>query len=211
MPMLLGAIADDFTGATDLANTLVRRGLRTVQLIGLPQQAPPAAIDAVVIALKSRTIPAAEAVAQSRAALDWLRAAETRQILFKYCSTFDSTDHGNIGPVADALLEALGRDRPQGRRHPDFADGFLDRAQRADPGREGQYPGRHRRYRHRLRELRLVHHLGQVRSEDAMLQHLAGKTPPKEVLVPIIVVTNKNLDQVLPTIKQTVFANELKQ
>jgi uncharacterized protein YgbK (DUF1537 family) len=110
MPVLLGAIADDFTGATDLANTLVRQGMRTVQLIGVPQQAPPRAVDAVVIALKSRTIAATEAVAQSRAALAWLGAAEARQILFKYCSTFDSTDEGNIGPVADALLDALGED-----------------------------------------------------------------------------------------------------
>ncbi len=108
--MLLGAIADDFTGATDLANTLVRQGLRTVQLIGLPREAPPPSVDAAVIALKSRTIAASEAVAQSRAALDWLRAADAKQIFFKYCSTFDSTDRGNIGPVADALLEALGAD-----------------------------------------------------------------------------------------------------
>lgn len=110
MPMLLGAIADDFTGATDLANTLVRQGMRTVQLIGLPKQPTPPSVDAVVIALKSRTIAAPEAVAQSRAALDWLRAAGAKQILFKYCSTFDSTDQGNIGPVADALLDDLAAD-----------------------------------------------------------------------------------------------------
>ena len=108
--MLLGAIADDFTGATDLANTLVRQGMRAVQLIGVPAQAAPEDVDAVVVALKSRTIPAPEAVAQSLAALDWLRGAGARQILFKYCSTFDSTDRGNIGPVADALLQALGAD-----------------------------------------------------------------------------------------------------
>jgi len=111
MSMLLGAIADDFTGATDLANTLVRQGMRTVQLIDVPK--PGAAVpdaDAVVIALKSRTIPAAEAVRQSLAALDWLKRAGVRQVLFKYCSTFDSTDAGNIGPVADALLDALGGD-----------------------------------------------------------------------------------------------------
>ena len=110
MTLLLGAIADDFTGATDLANTLVRQGMRTVQLIGVPTQRAPAAVDAVVVALKSRTTPAAEAVAQSLAALAWLDRAGARQILFKYCSTFDSTDQGNIGPVADALLEALGAD-----------------------------------------------------------------------------------------------------
>ncbi len=110
MTLLLGAIADDFTGATDLANTLVRQGMRTVQLIGVPTRPVPDAVDAIVVALKSRTVPAAEAVAQSLAALSWLRAAGARQILFKYCSTFDSTDQGNIGPVADALLEALGAD-----------------------------------------------------------------------------------------------------
>jgi uncharacterized protein YgbK (DUF1537 family) len=111
MPLLLGAIADDFTGATDLANTLVRQGMRTVQLIDVPDAttALPDA-DAIVVALKSRTIPAADAVRQSLAALAWLRRAGTRQILFKYCSTFDSTDAGNIGPVADALLDALGSD-----------------------------------------------------------------------------------------------------
>jgi uncharacterized protein YgbK (DUF1537 family) len=111
MSVLLGAIADDFTGATDLCNTLVRRGMRTVQLIDVP--APDVEIpdaEAVVVALKSRTIPAAEAVEKSLAALDWLRRAGARQILFKYCSTFDSTDTGNIGPVAEALMDALGTD-----------------------------------------------------------------------------------------------------
>ena len=110
MPVLLGAIADDFTGATDLANTLVRHGMRTVQLIGIPSQPAPQDVDAVVVALKSRTIQAADAVTQSLAALCWLQAASTRQFFFKYCSTFDLTDRGNIGPVADALMEALGTD-----------------------------------------------------------------------------------------------------
>src|SRR5579862_2720029 len=111
MSVLLGAIADDFTGATDLCNTLVRRGMRSVQLIDVPAaDAPAPDAEAVVIALKSRTIPAAAAVAMSLAALGWLRRAGARQILFKYCSTFDSTDAGNIGPVADALLDALGAD-----------------------------------------------------------------------------------------------------
>lgn len=108
MPVLLGCIADDFTGATDLCNTLVRNGMRAVQLIGVPRKGlelPDA--EAVVVALKSRTIPAADAVRQSLEALDWLQAAGARQILFKYCSTFDSTDAGNIGPVGDALLERL--------------------------------------------------------------------------------------------------------
>ncbi|MDR3534982.1 MAG: four-carbon acid sugar kinase family protein [Acetobacteraceae bacterium] len=107
--MLLGAIADDFTGATDLCSMLVRGGMRTVQLIGVPDAdaAAPEA-DAVVVALKSRTAPVRQAVEQSLAALAWLRRHGARQIFFKYCSTFDSTDQGNIGPVADALANALG-------------------------------------------------------------------------------------------------------
>jgi uncharacterized protein YgbK (DUF1537 family) len=111
MTVLLGAIADDFTGATDLCNTLVRRGMRTVQLIDVPQpdiEVPDA--EAIVVALKSRTIAAPEAIDKSLAALDWLRKAGARQILFKYCSTFDSTDAGNIGPVAEAFMDALGTD-----------------------------------------------------------------------------------------------------
>lgn len=103
---LLGCIADDFTGATDLANMLVRGGMRTVQTIGVPD----APAQAVVVALKSRTLPRDEAVAQSLAALEWLRSLGCRQFYFKYCSTFDSTDEGNIGPVADALMQALGTD-----------------------------------------------------------------------------------------------------
>ncbi len=111
MSTLLGVIADDFTGATDVASMLVRAGMRTVQTIGVPADARLAAgADAVVVALKSRTIPAAEAVSQSLAALGWLRGAGARQIYFKYCSTFDSTPAGNIGPVADALADALGAD-----------------------------------------------------------------------------------------------------
>jgi uncharacterized protein YgbK (DUF1537 family) len=107
--MLLGAIADDFTGATDLASMLVRNGMRTVQVIGVPAAGDPAPdADAVVVALKSRTAPVRQAVSESLAALDWLRANGVRQVFFKYCSTFDSTDEGNIGPVGDALIEALG-------------------------------------------------------------------------------------------------------
>ena len=108
--MILGIIADDFTGATDVASMLVRGGLRTVQLIGLPSgdaAAELAQADAVVVALKSRTTPAADAVADSLAALRWLQAAGARQFIFKVCSTFDSTPEGNIGPVAEALLAAL--------------------------------------------------------------------------------------------------------
>ena len=106
--MLLGAVADDLTGATDLALTLSRGGMRTVQVVGVPEKPldlPEA--DAVVLALKSRTIPAGVAVADSRAAAQILQAAGARQIIFKYCSTFDSTPDGNIGPVADALLDLL--------------------------------------------------------------------------------------------------------
>jgi len=106
---LLGCIADDFTGATDLAAMLVKEGMRSVQLIGVPgADAPVPDADAVVIALKSRTAPAGDAVAWSLAALEWLRSAGCKQFFFKYCSTFDSTAQGNIGPVADALVAALG-------------------------------------------------------------------------------------------------------
>ena len=108
MSILLGCIADDFTGATDLANTLVKYGIRATQLIGVPKKnAEVGDAEAVVVALKSRTAPAAEAVSESLAALRWLQENGARQIFFKYCSTFDSTPAGNIGPVADALMEAL--------------------------------------------------------------------------------------------------------
>ena len=106
----LGCIADDFTGATDLANNLVRAGMRVLQTIGVPEGPLDVDVDAVVVALKSRTIPAADAVAQSLVALRWLQAAGSRQIYFKYCSTFDSTPQGNIGPVTEALMDALGCD-----------------------------------------------------------------------------------------------------
>lgn len=105
---VLGCIADDFTGATDLANNLVRGGLRTVQTIGVPADgAAPVSADAIVVALKSRTIAAADAVAQALAALRWLQGQGAQRFYFKYCSTFDSTPAGNIGPVTDALLDAL--------------------------------------------------------------------------------------------------------
>lgn len=108
-PLALGCIADDYSGASDLANTLTRAGLRTVQTIGIPDDslALPE-IDAVVVALKSRSIVPEAAVAQSLAALGWLKARGAGHILFKVCSTFDSTDRGNIGPVTDALREACG-------------------------------------------------------------------------------------------------------
>jgi len=106
--MLIGCIADDFTGASDLANTLAKSGLRTIQFIGVPGEAAPADCEAGVAALKSRSIAADRAVALSLAALDWLQAQGCRQYLFKYCSTFDSTAQGNIGPVGEALAERLG-------------------------------------------------------------------------------------------------------
>jgi uncharacterized protein YgbK (DUF1537 family) len=106
MPLLLGCIADDFTGATDLAGMLVKHGMRTVQVIDVPHGPAPEA-DAIVVALKIRTSPVAEAVGQALAAFEWLRAAGAEKFFWKYCSTFDSTDHGNIGPVADALSERL--------------------------------------------------------------------------------------------------------
>lgn len=108
--IILGCIADDFTGATDLANNLVRAGMRVVQTIGVPSTPPSAEVDAIVVALKSRTIAPAEAVVQSLAALEWLQAQGAQQIYFKYCSTFDSTPQGNIGPVTEALMDALGTD-----------------------------------------------------------------------------------------------------
>ena len=107
--MILGVIADDFTGATDVAGMLVGAGMRTVQVIGVPDGPPPQA-DAVVVALKSRTAPVDAAVAESLAAQRWLREGGARQFYFKYCSTFDSTPEGNIGPVAEALMAALGTD-----------------------------------------------------------------------------------------------------
>jgi uncharacterized protein YgbK (DUF1537 family) len=106
----LGCIADDVTGATDLASTLVLAGFRAVQTIGVPQGPLDGEADAAVVALKSRTIAAADAVSQSLQALRWLQSQGAAQIYFKYCSTFDSTPQGNIGPVTEALMDALGAD-----------------------------------------------------------------------------------------------------
>lgn len=108
--MLLGAIADDFTGASDLANTLSKGGMATTQFIGVPATPASRDCEAGVVALKTRSIAAEDAVAQSLAALAWLEEQGCRQILFKYCSTFDSTPRGNIGPVAEALLDAMKAD-----------------------------------------------------------------------------------------------------
>ena len=108
MTIRLGCIADDFTGATDLANNLVRAGMRAVQTIGVPDDGEGLDVDAVVVALKSRTAPVDEAVEQSVAACRFLRAQGASQIYFKVCSTFDSTPEGNIGPVLEALMDELG-------------------------------------------------------------------------------------------------------
>jgi uncharacterized protein YgbK (DUF1537 family) len=109
MPILLGAVADDYTGASDLANTLTRNGLRTVQTIGIPDaslELPD--VDAVVVALKIRSAAADRAVAAALAAHAWLGERGARHVMYKICSTFDSTDAGNIGPVTDALRAAVG-------------------------------------------------------------------------------------------------------
>ncbi|MBU3637451.1 3-oxo-tetronate kinase [Polynucleobacter sp. es-MAR-4] len=110
MSILLGCIADDFTGATDLANNLVRNGMRVSQTIGIPQHNLNSELDAVVVALKSRNLEPEAAIAQSLEALEYLLAQGAQQIFFKYCSTFDSTPKGNIGPVTEALMRALGTD-----------------------------------------------------------------------------------------------------
>ena len=110
-PLSIGVVADDFTGATDIASLLVRGGFRVIQSIGVPDaDADFGEVDAVVIALKSRTAPVDEAIAESLAAVDWMMTRSVSQVFFKYCSTFDSTDRGNIGPVADAIMEKLGAD-----------------------------------------------------------------------------------------------------
>ena len=111
MSLLLGCIADDFTGATDLANNLVRAGMRVVQAIGVPDVEPEdLEADVVVVALKSRTTPAAQAVQQSLDALKWLKKAGSEQIYFKVCSTFNGLQPANIGPFAQALNGPLGVD-----------------------------------------------------------------------------------------------------
>ena len=106
--MRLGVIADDFTGATDIASFLVQNGLPTIQFNGVPEGHDDVSAQAIVISLKSRSCPAQQAIDQSLAALAWLQQQGCDRFYFKYCSTFDSTEHGNIGPVTDALLAALG-------------------------------------------------------------------------------------------------------
>ena len=104
----LGAIADDYTGGSDLAGMLAERGARTAMFFGVPDSPLGSEFDAAVVCLKSRSIPAADARAMSARALAWLQAQGAQQIQFKYCSTFDSTARGNIGPVLDELLDRLG-------------------------------------------------------------------------------------------------------
>ena len=109
--MLLGCIGDDFTGSSDLANTLAKQGMRTVQYTGIPKGRASSDVEAGVIALKSRSNQVDDAIEQSLGALEWLKDQGCEQFFFKYCSTFDSTKQGNIGPVADALADALDADR----------------------------------------------------------------------------------------------------
>lgn len=111
MTTILGCIADDFTGATDLASMLARSGVKVSLRIGVPSEPPTDTAAFEVIALKSRTAPVAEAVAETRAALNWLRSAGAKRFFWKYCSTFDSTADGNIGPVAEALMADLNTDQ----------------------------------------------------------------------------------------------------
>jgi uncharacterized protein YgbK (DUF1537 family) len=111
MTTILGCIADDFTGATDLAGLLARSGVRVSLRIGIPDGPATDAAPFEVIALKIRTNPVEDAKSQSLAALDWLKGAGAERFFWKYCSTFDSTAEGNIGPVAEALMEALGTDQ----------------------------------------------------------------------------------------------------
>lgn len=106
--MRLGVIADDFTGATDIASFLVQNGLSTIQFNGVPHESGALSAEAIVISLKSRSCPPAQAVEHALAALQWLQQQGCERFYFKYCSTFDSTAQGNIGPVTDALLAALG-------------------------------------------------------------------------------------------------------
>lgn len=111
MTAFFGAIADDFTGATDLAGLLARSGVPVSLRIGVPSQAPSHTAPLEIIALKSRTAPVADAIRETRAALAWLRQAGAQRFFWKYCSTFDSTPTGNIGPVAEALMGDLGTDQ----------------------------------------------------------------------------------------------------
>ncbi|WEJ08758.1 four-carbon acid sugar kinase family protein (plasmid) [Sinorhizobium sp. K101] len=106
--LLIGCVADDFTGATDVAGIFAKSGMKTTVLIDVPNEELEVDADAIVVALKTRTIDPSDAVAQSIAALRWLQHRGAAKFYFKYCSTFDSTERGNIGPVLDAMLAELG-------------------------------------------------------------------------------------------------------
>ncbi len=106
--MILGCVADDITGASDLALMLSKNGMRVLQILGSPKHEPPSNVDAIVVALKTRTAPVNDAVVLSIDSANWLMEAGAKQLFFKYCSTFDSNIEGNIGPVAEALLDYLG-------------------------------------------------------------------------------------------------------
>ncbi|GAA5509595.1 3-oxo-tetronate kinase [Novipirellula caenicola] len=107
---LLGCVADDVTGATDLAINLAQGGMRVIQWLQIPtlEDLRVHEVDAIVVALKTRSIAPPEAVSQSIAAVEVLRGHGCRRFYFKYCSTFDSTERGNIGPVAEAMIDVLG-------------------------------------------------------------------------------------------------------
>lgn len=105
--MRLGVIADDFTGATDIAGFLVEHGMKTVMFNGVGKVLPSLEVDALVVSLKIRSCKAEEAQEKALEALSFLQSAGCTQIYYKYCSTFDSTKEGNIGPVTDALMEEL--------------------------------------------------------------------------------------------------------
>jgi len=111
MTTYFGAIADDFTGATDLASLLARSGVPVSLRVGIPEGPPKRTAPLEIIALKCRTAPVGEAVAAALAAFEWLRQAGAQRFFWKYCSTFDSTPQGNIGPVAEALMKALKADQ----------------------------------------------------------------------------------------------------
>ena len=109
--MIIGCIGDDFTGSSDIANTLAKGGMRVTQYVGVPNQPAKQDVQAGAVSLKIRTIPVEEAVRQSVEAAKWLLAQGCRQLFYKYCSTFDSTPEGNIGPVTEALAELTGEQR----------------------------------------------------------------------------------------------------
>ena len=108
---LLGCVADDFTGASDAASFLQKAGMKTILLNEVQQDVViPMDTEAIVIALKSRTIEKEKAVDDTLKAIKWLEGKGASKFYFKYCSTFDSTSEGNIGPVADAVMEYLGQE-----------------------------------------------------------------------------------------------------